>query len=67
MELMILSLCGCTAACLVNVGFGGSWEGGMNEAKACCMLRDSVLVGLSSGLLCAAAWNHTMLHGYGQP
>lgn len=47
--LRILSLRGCTAACIVKVGFEGSWGGVVggrswgldngSEVKACCMLR----------------------------
>lgn len=56
--LRILSLCGCTATCIVKVGFEGSqgevvgWVGGKSwgldngsEVKACCMLCVSGFVG----------------------
>ncbi len=56
--LRILSLRGCTAACIVKVGFEGSrgvigWVGGKSwgldnesEVKACCMLCVSGFVGV---------------------
>lgn len=79
--LRILSLRGCTAACIVNLGFEGnrggvgSWEGGKSwgldngsRIKACCMLYVSGSVGVSSEGFdkCCMQYSHSLLHGYGR-
>lgn len=70
---MILSLCGCTAACLVNLGFGGSWgkrradggwDGWMWSGPAACPVCPC-LWEFPRGC-CVLLHGITLLHGFGQ-